>query len=88
MADHIQVCKRTGRETCGVCAIIPEYYVNDRDHVAFILISYGGDRSAKISISGLEEIQNSSRETIQDPLDGRFAKALAAMETGGDSAGN
>ena len=70
------------------CTLLTEHYTLNEDRVTFILRRPDCKKGATVSVSGLEEIQNSSKDAIQDLLNGRFAKALAAMETGDDSAGH
>ena len=64
------------------CVLITEYYTAKNDNVTFVIKRTYSKKSATVSVSGLEEIQNSCTEAIQNLLDARFAKALAAMETG------
>jgi hypothetical protein len=62
------------------CVILGERYAVGADSVTFVLVSKDDPpRRSKVSISGLEEIQNASRDAIQNLLDGRFAKALAEI---------
>jgi hypothetical protein len=70
------------------CSLLTEHYAANADRVTFILRQLGAKKCATISVSGLEEIQNSNLESIQNLLDSRFAKALAAMEAGDNDAGN
>lgn len=54
------------------------HWVNNKDGKTFLLSR--GSNHASISISGLEEIQNSSYETMRDLLDCRFEIALASLD--------
>ena len=64
------------------CVILGERYAVGADSVTFILVSKDDpSRRSKVSISGLEEIQNAGRDgtAIKDLLDARFTKALAEV---------
>jgi hypothetical protein len=62
------------------CVILGERYAVGADSVTFILVSKDDPpKRSKVSISGLEEIQNSSRVAVQNLLDSRFTKALAEL---------
>jgi hypothetical protein len=82
------------------CILLPERYTVDADSMTFLLKHPSAkiEGHAAISISGLEEIQNSSRVAVQNLLDSRFGNALNTlqdgiahfekMETGGDNGGS
>ena len=79
------------------CILLPERYSANADSMTFLMNHPSAkiEAAVAISISGLEEIQNSSRVAIQNLLDSRFGNALKTlqngiahfekMETGGDN---
>ena len=48
------------------------------DKIDFVLRDK--DKTATISVSGLEQIQNCETDALQNLLDGRFANAVKALE--------
>jgi hypothetical protein len=73
----------TQKAEASGCAILGERYAVGADSVTFVLVSKDDPpRRSKVSISGLESLQIGGvdpLESVQNLLDGRFAKALAEV---------